>query len=286
MAQKSILLVTGLAGAGKTLALKTLEDMGFTCIDNMPLRLVPALISDPEALPDRLALGVDARTADIATHFTPAIEAIRTAAPEHSHILFLYADNEVLVRRFNETRRKHPLAGNDRPLAESVALERQVLATVRDAADITLDTTTFKPEELRRYLTDQYGAEAKGGMSVFIQSFGFKNGIPREADVVLDVRFLRNPHWDAALKPQTGQDPQVQAYIAADPAYTPTLTYFSDMLQHQLPLFEKSGKAYMTVAVGCTGGKHRSVMMAEALGEQLKTLPYALRVQHRDITKG
>ena len=280
---KEILLLTGISGAGKSTALKTLEDLGFTVIDNMPLRLVPALLADRENLPDRLALEVDIRTQDIASHFDVALKAIKAVKDVQTHVVFLNAEDDVILRRYKETRRRHPLH-DGRPVLEVVALERQVLSPVKEVADAILDTSSFKPADLRRYLESQFGASARmESMAVFIMSFGFKHGLPKEADLVFDMRFLRNPHYEPDLKPKTGHNPEIKAYISEDENLTPALENMTGLLNHQLPLFEKEGKAYLTIAIGCTGGKHRSVMVSEEIAGRLSGLPYKIKTYHRDI---
>lgn len=280
---KEILLLTGISGAGKSTALKTLEDLGFTVIDNMPLRLVPALLADSENLPDRLALEVDIRTQDIASHFDTAYGAIRQAKGAQTHVMFLNAEDDVILRRYKETRRRHPLH-DGWPVLEVVALERQLLDPIREAADTILDTSSFKPADLRRYLESQFGASARTeNMAVFIMSFGFKHGLPKEADLVFDMRFLRNPHYEPDLKPRTGHDAEIKAYISEDESLAPALQNMSALLEHQLPLFEREGKSYLTIAIGCTGGKHRSVMVTEEIAHRLSALPYKIKTYHRDI---
>jgi UPF0042 nucleotide-binding protein len=283
MAQKTILLVSGLSGAGKTTTLKVLEDMDFECVDNMPLRLLPAMLSDTKALPERLALGVDSRNRDLKTHVDAALDALCNLKGVGSHILYLFADEEVVVRRFNETRRRHPLLPS-RPVRESLAMERQLLAPLQQHADTLLDTSGFKPADLKKYLERQFGGGAERQMSVFCMSFGFKHGIPKEADMVLDVRYLRNPHWDDALRPKTGKEPDVQAYIREDENFTTSFEKIKSLLTYQLPLFASSGKTYLTVAFGCTGGQHRSVMMTELIGQQLNDMTdFDIQIHHRDL---
>ena len=280
---KEILLLTGTSGAGKSTALKTLEDLGFTVIDNMPLRLVPALLADRENLPERLALDVDVRTHDIGSHFGPALNAIRKAAGVRTHVLFMDAEDDVLLRRYKETRRRHPLH-DGRPVLEVVALEKQILAPVKEAADTILDTSTFKPTDLRRYLESQFApADKKQEMAVFLMSFGFKHGLPKEADVVFDMRFLRNPHYEPDLKPKTGKEEVIKSYIRADENLAPTIENITTLLRHQLPLFAREGKSYLTIAFGCTGGRHRSVMMTEEMTTLLADMPYPIKTHHRDI---
>lgn len=281
---KTILLVTGMSGAGKTEALKCLEDIGYQTIDNMPLRLVPGLVSDEAALPARLALGIDVRNRDIATHMAPTLQALRANPGVHSHIVFLTADDDVLVRRFSETRRRHPLHAS-RPVIESIALEKQVLHELHHAADTLIDTSAFKAADLRRHLTRLFDSAEQSGMAVFFMSFGFKNGIPKEADMVFDVRFLRNPHYDPVLKPKTGREADVQAYIRQDPNFAKAFEKMADLIRFQLPLFAQSGKAYMTIAFGCTGGQHRSVMVTELMAASLSSPQWDIKTYHRDIPK-
>lgn len=281
MTQKIILLVSGLSGAGKTTTLKALEDMGFECVDNMPLRLLPALFSDTRALPDRLALGVDGRNRDLKTHVEALLDALAELKGVASHVLYLFAEEEVIVRRFNETRRRHPLLPS-RPVRESIAMERQLLSPLQQHADTLLDTSGFKPADLKKYLEHQFGHGAKDQMSVFFMSFGFKHGLPKEADMVFDVRYLRNPHWDHDLRPKTGQDADVQAYIEEDENFIPSFKSMHSLIAQQLPLFAASGKTYLTIAFGCTGGQHRSVMVTERMAEALKDTPFEVQINHRD----
>ncbi len=247
----------------------------------MPLRLIPALISDKEALPDNLALGVDVRNHDITTHAKSAIEAIRSQEHINSHILYLSADMDVLVRRYSETRRVHPLSPT-RPVAESLTLEKDLLEDVRHMSDQMIDTSNMKPAELSEQINKGFGEAQRRGMQVFFMSFGFKHGIPREADLVFDVRYLRNPHWDDKLRPFTGQNKDVAAYIAEDENFAPTAENISKLIEQQLPLFAQN-KSYLTVAFGCTGGKHRSVMITEHMHKRFSDSPFEIQKYHRDM---
>ena len=285
--KKHVLLVTGLAGAGRTTALKILEDAGYVVIDNMPMRLAHVLFQDVSNLPNKLALGTNIATDDMTTHFIPALEALRAAKNVVANVIFLQADDDVLLRRYKETRRKHPLH-DGRPVLEVIAAERQMLDPIRQSADTTLDTSHFKPADLKRYLLTQFSEESKkSDMAVFVMSFGFKHGAPKEADLMFDVRFLRNPHYDDALRPHTGLEKAVRSYIEKDENLKPTQEHLMALLKQQLPLFQKEGKAYLTIGVGCTGGKHRSVMMAEYVGKELakafKGKGLNIQIHHRDI---
>ena len=285
--KKHVLLVTGLAGAGRTTALKILEDAGYTVIDNMPMRLAQVLFHDADALPPKLALGATIATDDMTTHFVPALEDLRASDKIHGEIIFLQADDDVLLRRYKETRRKHPLH-DGRPVLEVIAAERQMLDHIRQIADTSLDTSHFKPADLKRYLMTQFSEdEKKTDMAVFVMSFGFKHGAPKEADLMFDVRFLRNPHYDENLRPHTGLEKKVRDYIAVDENLVPTQQNIMALLKQQIPLFQKEGKAYLTIGIGCTGGKHRSVMMTEYVGKELekafKGKDLNVQIHHRDI---
>lgn len=279
--KKNIVILSGLSGAGKSCALRSFEDLGYECIDNMPLRLIPALLSDEDTLPDNLALGVDVRNHDITTHAESAIAEIRAHKHINSHILYLSADMDVLVRRYSETRRVHPLSPT-RPVAESLTLEKDLLEDVRHLADQMIDTSNMKPAELSEQIAKGFGVDQSREMQVFFMSFGFKHGIPREADLVFDVRYLRNPHWDEKLRPFTGQNKDVAAYIAKDDHFTETADSIAKLIDQQLPLFAKN-KSYLTVAFGCTGGKHRSVMITEHMHNRFSESTFEIQKYHRDM---
>lgn len=282
MAKKFIVLVTGLSGAGKTVSLQCFEDMGYTSIDNMPLRLIPALLNDTHALPAKLALGIDVRNTDIASHFEDMVKFIRGTEGIQSHLLFLKADDTELLRRYNTTRRRHPLAVG-RPLAESIQLERQVLGNLEKMADDALDTSDLNPTELWRIISTRYAPGENAGMQVFVMSFGFKKGIPREVDMVFDVRFLKNPHWEQNLQPKTGLEQEIVQYVTADPEYNTAFTNIQNLLLHQLKLFNKADRSYVTIAFGCTGGKHRSVVTAQQIAANLKAAGFNVKTHHRDL---
>ncbi|MCR9219498.1 MAG: RNase adapter RapZ [Alphaproteobacteria bacterium] len=293
-ARPDLLLVTGLSGAGRSTALNALEDLGFEAVDNLPLglleRLLPpsAVVSHgaPEHAP--LAVGVDVRTRDFdAAALKSAVARLTAADGVAVRILYLECDDEVLIRRFAETRRRHPLAA-DRPAADGIRLERRALAPLRDLADLVLDTTDLTVWDLKRRLQALFGAAAEGsgaGPVLTVMSFAFRRGLPREADMVLDVRFLDNPHYDPALQALTGLDAPVAAHIAADPDFEGFLEDVMRLLARTLPRYEREGKSYLTMAVGCTGGWHRSVYTAERLAERLEAAGRRVNRFHRDLER-
>ena len=277
-----VVLVTGLSGAGRTSALKILEDQGFEAVDNLPMGLLPALLA-PRGGTTRLAIGVDSRTRGFtADRLTDEIAGLRKRQDIDLRIAFLECDDEVLIRRFTETRRRHPLA-TDRPVADGIAIERTMLRPLRDQADAVIDTTSSSLAAFRENLIASLDLHADRPMTVTVVSFAFRNGLPREADLVFDVRFLANPHYVEALRPQDGRDPDVGTFIAEDPAFGSFLDRLTGMIGPLLPRYESEGKSYLTVAVGCTGGKHRSVYVAERLVAWLKSVGTPVTLRHRDL---
>lgn len=279
-----VIIVTGLSGAGKSTALKAFEDMGYEAVDNLPLSLLERLVGDAGPRARRpLAVGIDIRTRDFdVKRLLTAIETLRTHPDLDVDLLFLDADDHVLARRFTETRRRHPIGG-DLPLTDGILLERQLLAMLRDRADAVIDTSRLPVADFQALVEKQFGTDANPGMSVVVMSFGFRNGLPREADLVFDVRFLRNPHYVDTLRPQTGQSPDVGAYIAADPALPAFLDSLKTLIGPLLPRYEEEGKSYLTIAIGCTGGKHRSVFVAERLFDWLGKIGRRPTLRHRDM---
>jgi UPF0042 nucleotide-binding protein len=257
--------------------LRALEDFGYEAVDNLPLALLPALMQGWDRR-KRLALGVDSRTRG----FTSAgLLGARAEFSERSALLFLECADDVLLRRFTETRRRHPLAP-DRPLRDGIAAERALMAEVKQSADLVIDTSDMPLPELKRALRLHFSLDEEARMAVTVTSFSYRNGLPRAADLVFDVRFLRNPHYEAALRPRTGEDAEVRAYVAADPAYAPFLAQVDTMIAGLLPRYETEGKSYLTIAFGCTGGRHRSVALACALAERLAARGWDVRLLHRD----
>jgi len=285
---KRILLVTGLSGAGKSTALRTFEDMGWEVVDNLPLSLLDRLLgtAPAEGAPDTerpLALGIDSRTRGFdAAMILRRIRALRKAQDHAIEILFFVCDTAELTRRYSETRRRHPLA-LDRPAADGIAREREMMAPLRRAADHLIDTSDTTTNLLRQILRERFGAAADTAPTLSVMSFGYAQGLPRGADLVFDMRFLRNPHWDDALRPQTGLDAAVSAYIAADPVYEESLGRIEALLLLLLPRYAIEGKSYITIAFGCTGGRHRSVHVAERVAARLRKAAFSPKVLHRDL---
>lgn len=278
-----VVVVTGMSGAGKTTALKAFEDIGFEAVDNLPLLLLGGLVgSGPEGLKRPIALGIDVRTRDFdVVRLRTMLESLRLEQHLGVSLVFLDADDEVLARRFTETRRRHPVGG-DLPVPDGIAIERRLLADLRGSADLVLDTSRLPVTELKGVLEAQFAGFGSDGLSVFVTSFGFRNGVPREADLVFDVRFLRNPHYVPDLKPLTGLDERVGAYVAGDADFAGFFDNLTRLLGPLLPRYEEEGKSYLTIAIGCTGGKHRSVFIAEKLAKWLADDAHRVIVRHRD----
>jgi RNase adapter protein RapZ len=287
MTPSRLLLVTGMSGAGKSTAVRTLEDLGWEVVDNLPLALLDRMLGVPAAPGedgDRpLAVVVDTRTRG----FDPAriVERVTKlrGAGEDVDILFLDCSGTELARRFSETRRRHPLA-LDRPAIDGIAQERELLQPLRAAADHLIDTTDTSSNALQQLLRSRF-ALSDGGATLSIMSFGFARGVPRNADLVLDMRFLRNPHWDPELRPMTGLDAAVAAYVAEDPAYDEALERIEGLLALLLPRYAAEGKSYVTIAFGCTGGKHRSVHVAEEISRRLRGKGFSPTMVHRDLVQ-
>ena len=285
--RKDILLVTGMSGAGKSTVLKTLEDVGWEIVDNLPLVLLDRLLATalPEGvIADRpLAIGIGANTRGFdATRIVQRVAVLR----EHGHdvgMLFLDCARSELERRYSETRHRHPLAA-DRRVSDGIEREREVVAPLRDVANRLIDTTQLTAPELAAQIRASFSGEGLGEPTLSVMSFGYSRGIPRGADLVLDMRFLRNPHWVPELKPGTGRDADVSAYIANDPAYPAAMNQIEELLLLLLPRYRAEGKSYVTIAFGCTGGRHRSVHVAERIAERLRREGFSPTVAHRDLT--
>ena len=284
---KRILLVTGLSGAGKSTVLRTLEDIGWEVVDNLPLSLLDHLLSTP--LPKGssrrrrpLAIGVDTRTREFDAHgIVRQIEALAEDNQFPIETLFLDCAGSVLLRRYSETRRRHPLAV-DRPATDGIAAERDMMEPLRRWSDHVIDTTDTDSNQLQQQIRSRFGT---GGHAPYlhIMSFGFARGIPRNADSVFDLRFLKNPHWVAELRPLTGTDQAVAAYIASDDFYEEALARIEELLLLLLPRYRSEGKSYVSVAFGCTGGRHRSVHVAERVAARLRDAGFSPTVEHRDL---
>jgi RNase adaptor protein for sRNA GlmZ degradation len=286
-ARPQLLIISGMSGAGKSTALKALEDLDYEAVDNLPLGLVEALLASADGGDDKrrpLAFGIDSRTrAFDAEALADRLRGLRSEGVD-VRLIYLDCGDDELVRRFSETRRRHPLAV-DRPAIDGVVRERELTSTLKRWADLVIDTTELTATELRRRIAERLGRGGSHPLTVTIQSFGFAHGLPRSADLVFDMRFLANPHWDMALRPLTGEDAAVAAYVAADPAFSPAIERIADLLLTLLPGYGREGKAYLTIAIGCTGGRHRSVAVARELAGRLAAAGFAPTLDHRDVGK-
>jgi UPF0042 nucleotide-binding protein len=280
-----LLAISGMSGAGRSTALKALEDLGYEVVDNLPLALVDALIAGApqDATGARpLAFGIDSRTRSFdAAALVERLRGLRAGGHDVRLIYLDCADDE-LIRRFSETRRRHPLA-LDRPAADGIVRERELTEPLRRWAQRVIDTSDLSVADLRRRIAEGLGQSPEKRLTITLQTFGFAHGLPRNADLVFDMRFLANPHWDPVLRPLTGEDAQVAAHIEADPAYAPALDRIADLLVTLIPGYGREGKAYLTIAIGCTGGRHRSVAVARALQQRLAAAGHATALSHRDI---
>ena len=280
-------IVSGMSGAGKSTALKVLEDFGFFCVDNLPVALLPnfgEIASDRQTEVDKVAVGVDIRNGEQLSKLNSQLDTLCELGIEYE-ILFLDADDETLVKRYKETRRTHPLAKEDR-IETGIAREREMISFIRDSADYIIDTTTLLTRELRQEVEKIFvGTESYGNFIITVLSFGFKYGIPSDADLVFDVRFLPNPYYVEELRPLTGNDKPIQDYVMKAPEAKEFLNKIDDLIQFLLPNYVKEGKSSLVIAVGCTGGKHRSVTLANELAARIASTPYGCKAEHRDIDK-
>lgn len=282
-----LLIITGLSGSGKTHVSRALEDVGWFCVDNLPTALVPSFADLIRSSPElrRTALVVDVRERGFPVAFPDVYRSLRTDDLVTS-LVFLEADDRTLLRRFSETRRPHPLAGNG-PAIEGIRAEREALRPIRKVADLIVDTSRFTVHQLRDYVRERYDVREEGGrMVVSVLSFGFKYGVPAEADLVFDARFLPNPNFVPRLKKLTGSDPRVVRFLEEQPDTAVFKRRILSLVNFVLPRHEKEGRTYLTIAVGCTGGRHRSVMLANQLGDAIQKKRHAVRVYHRDVKEG
>jgi UPF0042 nucleotide-binding protein len=280
-----LIIITGLSGAGKSWTIKCFEDMGYYCVDNLPTTLIPKfaeLATHSTRRIVRIALGVDIREREYLHSVVEVLGELRSAG-YLTEVLFLEASEETLVRRYHETRRRHPLSSGS--LLDGIREERKLLANLRELADRVIDTSQITVHELRQRLVELYGEAAPPGLSVNLLSFGYKFGMPYEADLVLDCRFLPNPFFVEALKAQDGRSPAVRQYVIEQPEGRELIARLQDLLAYLLPRYEKEGKAYLTVAIGCTGGRHRSVALVEELRDFMAARGITVSVTHRDVER-
>jgi UPF0042 nucleotide-binding protein len=283
----AFVVITGLSGAGKSHAIKCFEDMGFFCVDNLPTTLIPTfadLIARSDRKIDRVALGVDVREGEYLTQMLDTLGELRTRGHQ-VQVLFLEASEEALVRRYRESRRRHPLAG-DGNVVDGIRAERKALSTMREVADRIVDTSAITVHQLKDLLVETYVTpRQRPGLALSLVSFGFKHGVPFDADLVFDVRFLPNPHFVEGLRLLDGRDARVREFILKHEASRELMRRLEDFLGFVLPAYQREGKAYLTVAVGCTGGRHRSVALVEELKGFVERLGFDATVAHRDMDR-
>ena len=279
------MILTGLSGSGKSTVLKTFEDLGYYCVDNLPVQLIPVfseLHLYGGADINRAALLVDAREGEQLKRFPALYKQIRRDVDVT--LVFIDASEESLLRRFSETRRPHPL-GHDRPVREGLRRERELMAPIRKLADVIIDTSRFNVHELRQFIQGRFQSRARRPLIISVVSFGYRYGVPSDADLVFDVRFLPNPHFVPGLRKFSGKDPKVARYIRSFPQTRQFLRRMESLLLYLLPHYIREGKSYLTVALGCTGGRHRSVMMADSVRRALAARGYTVKSVHRDLER-
>jgi UPF0042 nucleotide-binding protein len=282
---RQLVILTGLSGSGKSTVLKTFEDLGYYCVDNLPVDLIPTfseLYVNGTSEIKRAALLVDAREGGQLERLPARFKQVRAEVP--ATLVFIEASEEALLRRFSETRRPHPL-GHSRPVREGLERERELMAPIRKLADIVIDTTRFNVHELRQFITRRFESRTKRPLLVSLVSFGYRYGVPPDADLVFDVRFLPNPHFVPHLARFSGQNLKVKRYIRSFPQTAGFLRRIEGLLAYLIPHYIREGKSYLTIAFGCTGGRHRSVMMAESVQRSLSSHGYTAKVVHRDLGK-
>nr|WP_245626821.1 RNase adapter RapZ [Aestuariivita boseongensis] len=280
-----LVLVTGPSGAGRSTAIAVLEDLGFESIDNIPMRLLPSLLDSKHADDRAMALGIDVRNRDFSV--AGLIEVIDRLSAERGNdlsVLYLDCNAEVLIRRFSETRRRHPLAPAESP-AIGVDKELELLQPIRARSDTLIDTSEMNVHQLREEIEQWYGVDGKRELAISVQSFSYKRGLPRGIDMVFDCRFLANPYWNPELRALDGRDAAVQAHVAGDPRFAAFFDQVSGLMNLLLPAYLEEGKSHLSVAFGCTGGQHRSVTLAEALGAELAKAGRQVSIRHRELER-
>lgn len=278
------LIVSGRSGSGKSTALQALEDLGYYCVDNMPLILLPDLIShlQQQMYVERVAIGIDARNLpEQLVHFKETLSTIKSREIAFN-VIYLDADNKVLLQRFDATRRKHPLSSGQRSLSEAIEYEHQILADIRAQADITIDTSTLDAHSLRDAIRSRTLGSKPHTLNIQIMSFGFKHGVPQDADLMFDVRVLPNPYWQPELRQFNGTQQPIIEFLSSKPESQQMLTDIKQFISHWLPAYKRNDRNYLTITIGCTGGQHRSVYIASQLTEQLKQEVPSISLRHRD----
>jgi UPF0042 nucleotide-binding protein len=282
-----LVIISGLSGSGKSVALHVLEDLGFYCIDNIPVGLLRSFVDEishrGDAAFENVGVGLDARNrpSDI-DEIPPLIQKLR-ADGVRCEVIFLKADDKVLLSRFSETRRKHPLTNADTTLEEAIAKERELLGPVINTAELVMDTTAMTVYDLREQIRDRVGDRPAGALSITIESFGYKHGLPANADFVFDVRCLPNPYWEPLLRPLNGRDETVRAFLDAQPLVQEMIDSIVVFLESWIPRYQDFQRSYLTVAIGCTGGQHRSVYVAEAVAQRLAAARGTIRTHHHEL---
>jgi UPF0042 nucleotide-binding protein len=283
----NLIIVSGLSGSGKSIALETLEDSGYYCIDNLPIALFEPFVIDAmqgnQQVYRKVAISIDARShGESLRHFPQTLE-LAAQLGISCQVLFLKAGIECLLKRFSETRRKHPLTDGAHSLTEAIELEEKLLVPIASRADLVIDTSYTNVHQLRDLVRERVGAKRERLMSVYCLSFGYKNGIPFDADFTFDARCLPNPHWEPTLRPKTGRDPEVIAFLENIPEVKHYLDDITQFMRQWAPRFATENRVYLTIAIGCTGGQHRSVYLTEALASRLQSPDYDLLIRHRDL---
>ena len=288
-----LVIISGLSGSGKTVALHTLEDEDYYCVDNLPIGLLPQFIerilSRRVQLYDKIAVGIDARSdSEDLRDFGTILEWIKHRDAETKieiEIIYIQAELDTLIKRFSDTRRKHPLTQKGLPLSEAIEVERNLLSEVATSANLYIDTTYTNIHELRDYIKERVVKRTRSKLSLLFQSFGFKNGAPSDSDFVFDVRCLPNPHWEPNLRALTGQDPEVIAFLQGQEDVQDMLEHIKDFLSFVIPKFIKQNRYYLTVSIGCTGGQHRSVFIAETLHDEFREQMDNVSIHHRELSR-
>ncbi|MEM1343738.1 MAG: RNase adapter RapZ [Pseudomonadota bacterium] len=280
-----VVIVTGPSGAGRTTAINAFEDLGYEPLDNVPLSLLDAVVEPAATQGQPVALGIAAGTRGFSVRaLLDGLDRLRTRFGLAALLVFLDCADAVLLTRFSQTRRRHPLAPQEDP-ASGIARERDILQEIRGRADVVLDTTALTPHDLKAELNTRFRPASLRGLAVSVQSFSYKRGAPHDADMVLDCRFLRNPYWDPALRALDGTHTAIQGFVAQDPLYQPFFDKTADLIAMLLPAYQAEGKAYFSVAFGCTGGRHRSVTLAEATAARIEAEGYTVALRHRELAR-